>query len=127
MSDEAETEEAAAEAAIPDPDAGPESGAEPESDAAPAEAIKIPETPSIADAEALVTHAKGAARDGELVLDAESVAEMNTAYLFATISTARSFAEAGGKVAVLKPSAAFVDAFSDLGLFQDLMKMEFRQ
>ncbi|MEL6476601.1 MAG: hypothetical protein AAFR17_04675 [Pseudomonadota bacterium] len=100
---------------------------EPDMAAPPNDPVKIPKSPSIIEAEALVAHAKSLPKDGELVLDAQDVAEMNTAYLLATISTARSFADAGGKVAVIKPSAAFVDAFSDLGLFQDLMKMEFRQ
>lgn len=86
-----------------------------------------PPAPSLDDAEALVAFAKGIPKDGELVVDASGVTTMSSPFLFAMVSAARTFGDGGGKVAVLNPSAEFVDAFSDLGLFQDLMKMEFRQ
>ena len=91
------------------------------------EAFKLGETPDIGDAEKWLELARKSSKDQELVIDASDVTEMNSALLFAVASSARSFSEAGGKIAILTPSAAFVDAFSDLGLFQDLMKMEFRQ
>ena len=42
------------------------------------------------------------------------------------IAAARARADAGSPAVVTSPSPAFVDAFSDLGLFGDLMKMEIR-
>jgi len=62
-----------------------------------------------------------------LVIDAREVEEITTPVVTAIISALRSRADITPPASVLAPTAAFVDAFSDLGLFQDLMKMEFRQ
>lgn len=61
------------------------------------------------------------------VIDASGVEKMSASCALAVISALRHADAASGKVAVIKPSPEFVDAFSELGFFQDLMKMEFRQ
>lgn len=61
------------------------------------------------------------------VIDARGVEHLSTAYALVLVSLARARAADGRRLAILAPSAAFVDAFADLGLFQDLMKMEFCQ
>lgn len=63
------------------------------------------------------------------VIDARAVEEIPAAYVLVLTALIRAHAAEGGgdKIRVLAPSPAFVDAFSDLGLFQDLMKMEFCQ
>ena len=58
--------------------------------------------------------------------DASEVDNISTPYVLAIVGAARARAEAGSPAAVRSPSPAFVDAFSDLGLFGDLMKMEIR-
>lgn len=63
----------------------------------------------------------------DIVIDARGVDELPAAMVVVLTSLARMREETGNKLKVLSPSAAFVDAFSDLGLFQDLMKMEFSQ
>lgn len=70
-----------------------------------------------------------AAREGGAlpVIDARGVEHLSTAYALVLVSLARARAAEGRRLAILAPSAAFVDAFADLGLFQDLMKMEFCQ
>ncbi|MEM7508938.1 MAG: hypothetical protein AAF415_19590 [Pseudomonadota bacterium] len=86
-----------------------------------------PETPGLAEAETLLASFRDANAPGQFLLDAEAISEMSTVFLLAVISATRQLAEVGGTLAVSRPSPVFVDAFSDLGLFQDLMKMEFRQ
>ncbi|SFI11709.1 STAS domain-containing protein [Albimonas pacifica] len=61
-----------------------------------------------------------------LTLDASEVDNISTPYVLAIVAAARARAEAGSPAVVTSPSPAFVDAFSDLGLFGDLMKMEIR-
>jgi anti-anti-sigma regulatory factor len=60
------------------------------------------------------------------VIDARGVEDISSAWVLALAALVRAQGEAQ-RIAVIAPSPAFVDAFSDLGLFQDLMKMEFRQ
>jgi hypothetical protein len=60
-------------------------------------------------------------------LDASGVREMSGAAVTALVVIARGRAAAGGRLAILRPSPAFVDAFADLGLFPELMKMEVRR
>lgn len=83
--------------------------------------------PAIIEAEKLIEHASSLPPNSELMLNAEVIEDMSTTFSVALVSTVKSLVEAGGKVAILKPSPAFMDAFSDLGLFQEMMKMEFRQ
>lgn len=80
-----------------------------------------------ADAEDLVNLLRDAPSGATLVIDARAVEDISTPALAAIVATLRSRAERTPPAAVLAPTSAFVDAFSDLGLFQDLMKMEFRQ
>lgn len=86
-----------------------------------------PEAPGLPEAETLLATRRDADAKEQFLLDAEAIAEMSTVFLLAVISLSKHLNEAGGALAVSRPSPVFVDAFSDLGLFQDLMKMEFRQ
>jgi anti-anti-sigma regulatory factor len=68
-----------------------------------------------------------AARDAAAVeIDAGVVERISTAGVLVLISFLNARADRTPPATVLRPSGAFVDAFSDLGLFQDLMRMEFR-
>jgi hypothetical protein len=69
------------------------------------------------------------ARDGAApaAIDARAVQDLPAAFVLVLTALIRAKAETGERVTVIAPSAAFVDAFSDLGFFQDLMKMEFCQ
>ena len=82
--------------------------------------------PGPEETRALIDHLRTASTDAPLVLDAAAVETTGTPYVLALAALARSRAEAGAPAVLANPSAAGVDAFSDLGLFQDLMKMEFR-
>lgn len=61
------------------------------------------------------------------VIDASEVEKMSASCAMVVISALRQAEQDSGKLSVIKPSSEFVDAFSELGIFQDLMKMEFRQ
>ncbi len=87
----------------------------------------IPARARLAETEASLDALRAAAGAPELVLDARAVEEITTPFVTALVSVIAARKEAGRSVAVLSPTPAFIDAFSDLGLFQDLMKMEFRQ
>ncbi|MCI4663441.1 MAG: STAS domain-containing protein [Neomegalonema sp.] len=62
-----------------------------------------------------------------LELDASEVQSIDGAAVLAIANIAKSAATAGAPVSVQSPTSEFVDAFSDLGLFEDLMRMEFRK
>jgi len=62
-----------------------------------------------------------------IVVDASLVEKMSAPCALAVVSAVRHAEANSTKIAVISPAPPFVDAFSDLGLFQDLMKMEFRQ
>lgn len=128
----------AAEVAIPD-DAEDETSNEATDEAVPADEHVEAETPTSDDAvfalhdrpgpdetQALIEHLRDAPSDAPLVLDAAAVEATGTPYILALAAAARARADAGAPAVLANPSSAVVDAFSDLGLFQDLMKMEFR-
>lgn len=116
----------AAEATADDAAASPAEDVDdaPASDAVPA--FALPERLRLEETEALLDHLRAAPAEAPLALDARAVSALSTPAVLALAAAARARAEAGVPLAVENPSAAFVDAFSDLGLFQDLMKMEFR-
>jgi hypothetical protein len=89
--------------------------------------IVLPSRARLPEAEDLTERLRAAIRTKSLVIDARDVEEITTPVVTAIISALRSRADITPPASVLAPTAAFVDAFSDLGLFQDLMKMEFRQ
>ncbi len=60
-------------------------------------------------------------------IDASGVERMSASCAMAVVSMVRHAEANSGKVAVIKPAPPFMDAFTELGLFQEVMKMEFRQ
>lgn len=88
--------------------------------------ITLPTKARLADAEAMMDEFRKAATAGSVEIDASAVEEVTTPFVLTLVSFLHTRPEALPKAAVLNAPAAFVDAFSDLGLFQDLMKMEFR-
>ncbi len=61
-----------------------------------------------------------------IVFDGSRVETMSTPLALLMLSTLKSREDQSPPAAVLNPTPAIVDGFSDLGLFKDLMKMEFR-
>jgi len=87
--------------------------------------IVVPERAGIAEAEALHAHLRALPPGAPIRLEASAVQTLSTAFVLTVVSALNSRAEVTPPATVINPSAAFVDAFTDLGLFQDLMKMEF--
>lgn len=85
----------------------------------------LPPRPTLPAAEAFLAEMRETS--AAPVIDASTVEDLPTAFVLALTAVGRALGEHGDKISVIRPSAGFVDAFSDLGLFQDLMKMEFCQ
>jgi len=97
-----------------------------EDEAVDTASILLPADCGLAETEVFLDSANEMDSD-TIVIDASSVEKMSAACALAVVSVVRHAAAKPAKVAVISPAPAFVDAFSELGLFQDLMQMEFRQ
>ncbi|GIX15493.1 MAG: hypothetical protein KatS3mg118_3452 [Paracoccaceae bacterium] len=89
------------------------------------ETIVIGPRPGLAEAEQLLDTLRALPPEGEVTFDAAAVESLPAACALVIAAFARHRPETAPKPRVRAPSREFVDAFSDLGLFQDLMKMEF--
>lgn len=89
--------------------------------------IVLPRQARLPQAEDIIEQLLAAIDADDFVIDARGVEDITAPVVTALISAMNSRADRTPPAAVLAPTPAFVDAFSDLGLFQDLMKMEFRQ
>lgn len=89
-------------------------------------AIVIPAKTRLPEAEALVETIRNLPDDTPLIFDCSQVEEIGTPYIIAMISALHLREGQTPPAKAINPPAQFIDAFSDLGLFQDLMKMEFQ-
>lgn len=64
--------------------------------------------------------------DGTAVIDASQVEAMSSACALVVIAAAKQRSGVEPPVAIINPTPVFIDAFQDLGMFQEMMKMEFR-
>lgn len=88
--------------------------------------IVIPAKTRLPEAEALVEKLRSFPADEPLIFDCAEVEEIGTPYIIAMISALHNREGQKPPAIAMNPPAQFIDAFSDLGLFQDLMKMEFQ-
>ncbi len=86
--------------------------------------IDLPETASMDAAVKLAKKLQGLGGK-PVILRAGSVETMSTPFVLTLVSAIRSRDEDATAIQVENPTPPFLDAFSDLGLFGDLMKMEF--
>lgn len=101
----------------------------PASDNAPAEpetVVELPPQCDLKETETVVDKFVEAAESSQIVIDASGVEEMSAPCVLAVVSLARFRTEKELGAVIQKPSPQFIDAFTELGLFEDLMKMEFR-
>ena len=101
------------------PDAPPGDGAE-------ALVFTVPVECQLRDAEQLLDQIQDAGDAAPITIQADEVEAMNSAMVLVIASAAQSRAEGAPKIAVVKPTDAFTEAFKDLGMFKNLMSMEFR-
>jgi len=86
--------------------------------------IDLPETAGM-DAALRLSDQLKALGPEPVVLNAGPVESMSTPFVLTLVSAIRSRGDDAAAIQVENPSPPFLDAFSDLGLFGDLMKMEF--
>ena len=79
-----------------------------------------------AEAGLLLDRLRAAKEASEVILEAGAVERMSTSAVLVIVSFLNARSGPAPPAAVLGASGAFVDAFSDLGLFSVLMRMEFR-
>jgi anti-anti-sigma regulatory factor len=96
--------------------------------AAPQEAatVKLPADLGFAAVERLREELLSVVGRPEVVLDATAVERISTAAVLVLVSFLNARSEFDPPAAVVGPPGEFVDAFSELGLFGSLMRMEFR-
>lgn len=109
-------------------DAAPEAELQPQAEDAVdgAASIKFPADVTFAAAAQLHADLLAVRESPEVVLDASGIEKMSTAGVLVLLSFLAARSEMKPPAAVLNPPGAFVDAFSELGLFDKLMSMEFR-
>lgn len=89
--------------------------------------IVLPAKPGLQEAKSLLASLQDDPDKGDIVMDASAVETMSTPMTLLLVSAVRDRASADKSLAIVNASPAFTEAFSDLGFFQDMMKMEFRQ
>lgn len=89
--------------------------------------IHLPPVCHLTETEQVLDRLAEMPADAPLVFDASQVEQMSAACAMVVVSAVRHRGDDAPKAAVIEPTSEFMDAFSDLGMFQDLMKMEFRQ
>jgi len=90
-------------------------------------ALALPERCGVSAAQEIAEAGRGLEPGGRLDIDAGQVSRMSCATAVALVSAARSATASGGALVIRAPTAAFTDAFADLGLFEALMNMEFAE
>lgn len=88
--------------------------------------FSLPPKTTVDTATELLAVATGPDREDGLEFDASEVSSIDGAAVLTIANIAKTAAAKGAPVAVRAPTSEFVDAFSDLGLYEDLMRMEFR-
>ena len=92
-----------------------------------AQPAPLPAKATIAEAKTLVEAAQAYSGDQAFEIDASAVETIDGPVVLAIANIGQALPARGAPVAILNPSSAFVDAFADLGLQEDLSKMETRQ
>lgn len=97
-----------------------------EESAASEPVIDLPAQCDLNETEAIIDRMVEAADADNIVIDASAVTEMSSACALAVVAFVKHRADRSPPAAIQEPTSQFIDAFSELGLFEDLMKMEFR-
>lgn len=89
------------------------------------EPLVLPARVRFGEAEQLLADIAAHPAEAPLVIDASGVEQMTSAAVIALLSGISGRGDAS-QVAIANAAPDFVDAFNDLGLFREMMKMEFR-
>lgn len=88
--------------------------------------IRLPVECQMSDAEHLLDQLMDIPERTPIVVDASEVESILTPAIIALVSATVSRPEDAPKIAVSSATEAFTSAFKELGLFKNLMSMEFR-
>ncbi|MEM8550178.1 MAG: STAS domain-containing protein [Verrucomicrobiota bacterium] len=91
----------------------------------PEQMIMLPPKLRRAEVTALHQQLLEAAADTPVTLDASAVEEMSTPAVALVLSAQQTFAASEGSLKISGAGVPFTDAFSDLGCFSEMMKLEF--
>lgn len=89
------------------------------------DSYKLSERVAVDAAQDLLSQTSAIAEGGSFSLDASGVEAIDGSAVLAIANIARTFAARGAPIKLVSPSKSFIDGFNDLGLYGDLMKMEF--
>lgn len=98
----------------------------PNEDATDAVVIKLHEEAGLTEAEEFLQTCMDMPGDKQIVFDASDVAVISTPYILTMCSALISRAESAPKIVLKSPPQTLIDGFTDLGLFESMMKMEFQ-
>ncbi|MEM9229127.1 MAG: hypothetical protein AAGB10_05905 [Pseudomonadota bacterium] len=87
--------------------------------------LELPENASLEAARTVLDKLRATSDADLITLDAAAVSAMSTPFVITLVSATRSRGEDAQPIRVVNAPAAFLDSFSDLGMFSELMKMEF--
>jgi len=90
-------------------------------------ALARPERCGVSVAQEIAEAGRGLEPGCRFDIDASQVLRMSCTAAVALVSVARSATASGGALVIRAPTAAFTDAFADLGLFEALTNMEFAE
>ena len=93
--------------------------------AAPPIEIEVPAAAGPESAEALAAELRAALPGRPLHIDASRVETISGPYVLTLVSALETNVELSPPAVVRGATAAFVDGFTDLGFFQEMMRMEF--
>lgn len=99
---------------------------DPEEAAINTDAILLAGDCDLAEAERLFDKISDVPAEETVVFDASEIEQMSTPCVLAIVSAINHRPDVTPPAAVIQPAQPFIDAFQELGLFKDMMKMEFR-
>lgn len=91
------------------------------------DAIVIPERATVESAQEMIATARSFDGSGTFLVDASNVSAIDGPAVLAIVSIVQSLNGKGATVAIKNPTSAFVDAFTDLGLYDEFTQMELQQ
>ena len=88
--------------------------------------IRLPVDCQMQDAEHLLDQLMDVPENAQIIIDASDVENILTPAIIAIVSATKTRPDDAPKIAVSSATDAFTSAFKELGLFKNLMSMEFR-
>ncbi len=98
----------------------------PEKDDADEIVIELHEQAGLPEAEEFLHTCLDLPDEKKIVFDASQVSSVSTPYILTLASAVKSRSESSPKIALKSAPQSLIDGFTDLGLFESMMKMEFR-